>query len=90
MIPLDSEQWHTEIENFNGCLHYAVTRLKLNLFHMKTSVSQVLVFLLAILLQCISKNTTSCVLTVFVFIMSPAVSELTSCCLSMFQIQTFH
>ena len=41
------------------------------------SVSQVLVFLLAILLQFISKdNTASCFLTCFVFIMSPVVSEL--------------
>ena len=41
------------------------------------SVSQVLVFLIAILPQCISKeNTTSCFLTFFVFIMSPGVLEL--------------
>ena len=53
-------------------------KLKLNLLHIITSVSQVLVFLLAIPHQCISKdNTGSCFLTSFVFIMSPVVSELT-------------
>ena len=57
---------------------YAVIKLKLNLFHIMTNVSHVLLFLLAILLQCISRdNTVSCFLTSFVFIMSPIVSELT-------------
>ena len=77
-MPVDAEQWRAEIGNFNGCLHYAVIKLKLNLFHVMTNVSQFLVFLLAILLQCISKgNTASCFLTYFVFIMSPVVLELT-------------
>ena len=48
------------------------------LFHIMTSASQVLVFLLAMPLQCISKdNTASCFLNFFVFIMSPVVSEFT-------------
>ena len=77
-MPVDAEQWRTEIGSFNGCLHYAVIKLKSNLFHIVTSVSQVLMFLLAVLLQYISKhNTASCFLTSFVFIMSPVVSELT-------------
>ena len=43
-----------------------------------TSVSQVLVFLFAILLHCILKDkAASCFSTSFVFIMSPVVSELT-------------
>ena len=76
-MQVDAEQWHAEIENFNGRLHYAVIKLKLNVFPIMTSVSQVLVFLLAILLQCISKDSTdSCFLTFFVYIMSPVVSEL--------------
>ena len=77
-MPVDTEQWCEEIGNFNACLHYAVIKLKLNLFNIMTSVKQVPLFLLAILLQCISKvNTASCFLTSFVFIMSPVVSELT-------------
>ena len=77
-MPGDAEQWRAEIGNFNGCLHYAVVKLKLNLSHAMTSVSQVLVFLLAILLQWISKdNTASCFLTFFLFVMSPVFSELT-------------
>ena len=77
-MPVDAAQWRAEIGNFNGYLHYAVIKLKLNIFHLMTSVSQVLVFSLAILLQCIWKdNTASCFLTFFVFIMSPVVSELT-------------
>ena len=77
-MPVDAEQWRAEIGNFNGCLHYAVIKLKLNLSHIMTSVSQVLVFLLAILLQWISKDSTaSCFLSFFVFVMSPVVSELT-------------
>ena len=64
--------------NFNGCLHYAVIKPKLSLFHIMASVTQVLVLLLAILLQCISKeNTASCFLTSFVFIMSLVASKLT-------------
>ena len=81
---LDNASWHwamacnAETGKFNGCLHYAVIRLKLNLFHIMASISQVLVFLLAILLQCISKdNAASCFLMLFVFIMSPVISELT-------------
>ena len=75
---VDAEQWRAEIENFNRYLHYAVIKLKLNLFDMMTYVSQVLVFLRAILLQYISNdNTVSCFLTFFIFIMSPVVSELT-------------
>ena len=72
-MPVDAEQQCAKIGNFNGCLHYAVIKLRLNLFNMMTSVSQVLVFL-----QCISKeNSASCFLAFFVFIMSPVVSELT-------------
>ena len=77
-MPVDTEQWIPEIGNFNGCLHYAVIKLKLNLFNAMTSVSRIPVFLLAIQLQCISKyNNSSCFLTSFLFIMSPVVSELT-------------
>ena len=58
-MPVDTEQWHAEIGNFNGCLHYAVIKLKLNLFHIMTGANQVLVFLLAIPLQRISKDNTA-------------------------------
>ena len=58
-MPLDAEQWRAEIGNSNGCLYYAVIRLKLNLFHIIANVRQVLVFLLVILLQCISKDSTA-------------------------------
>ena len=68
-MPIDT----AEVWNFNGYLHHAVVHLKLNLFHIMTS--QVLVFLLAILLQCVSKdNTASCFLMPFVFI-------IVTCCL---------
>ena len=61
-------------------------KLKLNLFHNMTSVSQVLVFLLAILLQCISKDDiASCFFNIY------CIYYVTCClrthCLSMFQIQ---
>ena len=75
-MPVDTKQWHAEIENFNGCLDYAVIKLKLNLFNIMVSVSHGLVCLLAIL-QCIAKyNTASLFLTSLVLIMSPVVSEL--------------
>ena len=78
IMPVDAEQEHAEIGNFNGCLHYAVIKLKLSFFHIMTSESQVLVFLPEILIQCISKdNTASCFVKFFIFIMSPVVSELT-------------
>ena len=38
-MPVDAEQWHAEIGKFNGCLHYAVIKLKLNLFHDMASVN---------------------------------------------------
>ena len=59
IIPDDAEQWHAEIRNFNLCLHYPAISLTLNLFHIMTSAYQVLVFLHAILLQCISKENTA-------------------------------
>ena len=31
IMPVDAEQWRAEIGNFNGCLHYAVIKRKLNL-----------------------------------------------------------
>ena len=69
IMPVGTEQWHAKIGHFNGCLRYAVIKLKLNLFHSMASVSQVLLFLLAIILQHISKdNTASCFLTSFVLL----------------------
>ena len=71
-MPVDAEQWHAEIGNFNGCLHYAVIMLKLNLFHIMTSASQYYfnAFQKTIL-------PASFFLTSSVFIVSPIVSELT-------------
>ena len=43
-MPVDTEQWLAETENFNGCLHYSVIKLKLNLFHVMTGANQALVF----------------------------------------------
>ena len=48
IMPVDNERCRAEIGNFNKCLHYAFNKLKINLFNIMTSVSQVLVFLLAI------------------------------------------
>ena len=60
-MPVDIEQWQVEIGHFNGCLHHTIVKLKLNLFNIITSVSQVIMFLLAILHLCISKvNIVSC------------------------------
>ena len=77
-MSVDTKQWLAQIGNFNRCLHYAVLRLKINLFHIRKNISQVLVF---------TCNTTSmhfkrqcCLLLLklsIVFIMSPVVSELT-------------
>ena len=71
-MPVDTEKWR----KFNWCLHYPIIKLKSNLFPITASVSQVLVFLLAILLQWIlNDNTAACFLTSSVFILSPVVSE---------------
>ena len=80
----DNASWRWAIacrnREFYFNLHYAIIKLKLNLFHIMTSGTKVLLFLLAILLQCISKeNNTSYFLRFFVSIMSPVVSELTVC-----------
>ena len=32
-MQVDIEQWCTEIKNFNECLHYAIIKLKINLFN---------------------------------------------------------
>ena len=60
------------------------------LFHIMTSASQFLVFLLAIPLQCISKdNTASCFFKIFcIYYVTCCLRIHTSCCLSMFQILT--
>ena len=58
-MPADDEQLRAEIGSFNGCLHYAVIKPKLNLFHIMTSISQIVVFLITILLQYISKDNTA-------------------------------
>ena len=71
-MPVDTEKWR----KFNWCLRYPIIKLKSNLFPITASVSQVLVFLLAILLQWIlNDNTAACFLTSSVFILSPVVSE---------------
>ena len=75
-MPVDTEKSGVKIGKFNWCLHYAIIKLKSNLFPITASVSQVLVFLLAILLQWIlNDNTAACFLTSSVFILSPVVSE---------------
>ena len=57
-MPVDTEQWHAETGNFNGCLYYAIVKLKLNLFNIMLSVRQVLTFTLAITFQYIFKFNT--------------------------------
>ena len=47
-MPVDIEQWHAEIGNFNGCLHYAIVKLGLNLFNIMLSVSQVFTFIVVL------------------------------------------
>ena len=75
-MSIDTEQWGTDIGNFNRYSHYAI--IKLNLFNIMASLSGRLVFLLVIMLQCISKvNTVFYFLMSLEFITSPAVSELT-------------
>ena len=53
-MPVDIEQWRTEIWNFNGCLHYAIIKLEINLFNI-IRVSQALALIIAIIFQYIFK-----------------------------------
>lgn len=86
----DNANLHWAMARRNWCLHHAIIKLKLNLFNIITTVSQVIVFLLAILHLCISKvNIVSC----FYYLLYYA-----TCCLrthswyslSLLQIQIFH
>ena len=90
IMPVHTEQFLAEIRNFNGYLHCVCSKLKLHLFHIMTSISQILVFLLVILLQCISKDSTSSwVFNIFyVYDVTFCLRTHTSCCLYMLQIQT--
>ena len=54
-MPVDLEQWHVEIGNFNGCLHYAIIKLEINLFNIMVRVSQALALILAIISQYVFK-----------------------------------
>lgn len=67
-MPVDTEQWHAKTGNFNGCLYYAIVKLKLNLFNIMLSVRQVLTFTLAITFQYIFKfNTVSTFFNYFLY-----------------------
>ena len=48
-MPVDTEQWHAEIGNFNGCLNYAIVKLEISLFNFIIRVSQVFALILAII-----------------------------------------
>ena len=52
---VDIEQWRAEIGNFNGCLHYAIIKLEINLFNIMVKVIQVLALILAIISQYVFK-----------------------------------
>ena len=52
---VDIEQWHAEIGNFHGCLHYAIIKLEINLFNIMVRVSQALALILAIISQYVFK-----------------------------------
>ena len=60
-MPVDIEQWRAEIGNFNGCLHYAIIKLEINLFNIMVRVSQAL----ALILATISKSLKSTELFIF-------------------------
>ena len=54
-MPVDIEQWHAEVWNFSGCLHYAIIKLEINLFNIMVRVSQALALILAIISQYVVK-----------------------------------
>ena len=58
-MPVDIEQWCAEIGNFNGHFHGIIMKLELNLFNIISSLSQVLVFIFALLFQYISNVDTA-------------------------------
>ena len=70
-MSVDIEQWRAEIRNFNGCLHYAIIKLEVNLFNIKVRVIQVLALILAIISQYIFKINTAfyCLNIIFVFLL---------------------
>ena len=56
-MPVDIEQWHAEIGNFKGCLHYGIIKFEINLFNIMVRVSQALI--LPIISQCVFKINTA-------------------------------
>ena len=65
-MPVDNEQWHTEIGSFNGNFHSVIMKLELNLINIISSLSQVLALAFALLFQYISNvDTAFCFLTIF-------------------------
>ena len=70
-MSVDIEQWRAEIRNFNGCLHYAIIKLGINLFKIMVRVSQVLALILAKMSQYvfIINKTFHLLNTFFVFVL---------------------
>ena len=50
-MSVDTVQWHAEIGNFNGCLHYAIIELEINLLKIMVRVSQALALILTKIFQ---------------------------------------
>ena len=50
-MPVDTEQKSAEIGSFDGCLHYAIIKLEINLFNIMVRVNQVVALILAIISQ---------------------------------------
>lgn len=67
-MPVDIEQWRAEIGNINGCLHYTIITLELNLFNIIVRVSQALALMLAIISQYIFKINTDFYLLNIIFV----------------------
>ena len=79
-MPVDNEQWHTEIGSFNGNFHSVIMKLELNLINIISSLSQVLALVFALLFQYISNvDTAFCFLTIFfVFALSTFILKFTA------------
>ena len=54
-MPVDTGQWHAEIGNFNGCLHYVIIELEITLFNIMVRVRQALALILAITFKYVFK-----------------------------------
>ena len=82
-MPVDIEQWHTEIGNFNGHFLGVIMKLELNLFNIISSLSQVLAFTFTLLFRYISNMDTAFYFLTIIFVFN------FDCCLEIRSSQSF-